>query len=69
MHTATIGGHITRVVFRVVFGFVGMLVLLIHHDQSEVFKWGKDGRARADHQIDLPVRDTSPRIKAFPFSK
>ena len=69
MLAAAVSGNVTRVVFRVIFGFVGMLVLLVHDNQAEVREGRKNGRACTDDKVNLPFRDAAPSVKALTLSE
>ena len=48
---ASLSRNISCVVFRTHIGFVGVLLLLVDNDKSEIFYGGKYSRASAEHHI------------------
>ena len=53
-------GHLTRVVAGVALVLVGALVLLVHHDQADVFDGSEHGRARPDADARLALAQAAP---------
>ena len=52
-------------VARGIFGFVGILLLLIHDDEAEISARGEDGASRADHNARSSGLDALPLIVAL----
>ena len=57
--------HVARVVMHAVFLLVGLVVLLIDHDQAEIGVRQKQRRARADHDGNFTLGDCPPGARAF----
>ena len=57
--------HIARVVARRLFLLVGVVVLLVDHDQRQVGHRRKHRRARAYHNVALAVADALPLLGAL----
>ena len=55
-------GHFLGRIAGGIFGFVGMLLLFVQNDETEVLTRGKDGGAGANHQFGLAGTDTFPLI-------
>ena len=53
-------------VARGFFLLVGMLVLLVHDDQSQLIDRREDGRTRADDDARATLSDLVPLIMALP---
>ena len=62
--TAVFGG-VAGMVARGIFGFVGILLLLIHDDEAEISARGEDGASRADHNARSSGLDALPLIVAL----
>ena len=58
-------GGVAGVVARGVFGFVGILLLLIHDDEPKIAARGKDGASRSDHNARSSGLDALPLIVAL----
>ena len=62
---APLASDIVREVFRRRIGFVGVLLLLVDHDKPEIADGGEHRRARADHDIGIPVAHAPPCVVPF----
>lgn len=58
-------GGVAGVVARGIFGFVGILLLLIHDDEAEIAARGKNGASRSDHNARSSGLDALPLIVAL----
>ena len=58
-------GDLPRVIARGVFGFIGVLLLLIEDEKPGLLQRRKDRRARADHDSGLAPGDAPPLVVAF----
>ena len=58
-------GDLPRVIARGVFGFIGVLLLLIEDEKPGRLQGRKDRRARADHDSGLAPGDAPPLVVAF----
>ena len=59
---APVLGRIAGMVARRIFGFVGILLLLVDDDEAEIAAWGKHGTARTDHNTRPAGFDTLPLV-------
>ena len=58
-------GGVAGVVARGIFGFVGILLLLIHDDKPKIAARGEDGASRSDHNARFSGLDALPLIVAL----
>ena len=61
----TEAGNIPRVIARRGFRLVGMLLLLVHHDETEIITGGKHRRARTHHNAGVAALDAFPLVHPF----
>ena len=55
-------GHITGMITGIIFGFIGIFLLLIHDEQTKSLHRSKHGRAGPDHHIHKSGSDAFPLV-------
>ena len=62
---AAIDSHLPGMIAGGVFGFIGVLLLLIHNEQAKILRRRKDRRAGAENDRRLPGADALPGVVAL----
>ena len=61
-----VAGNVTGVVLGILIGFIGMLLLLVHDDHTQIGHGREDSRAGAHHDGSLPHKDAAVGVQPLP---
>ena len=64
-HLRAHNGNVARVIARHFLLLVGVVVLFVHHDESQIGHWREDCRARTYHNVRLAITNALPLFGAF----